>query len=639
MRTLVFLAATFLVTTCTKAQGFECDGSFYLVIYTQSEGESVLYKITGNGSGFSYEPITLSEPRRLTAMAYNVLDKYIYALDADSYDLIRIHRSGFLENIGVPENLDTTFVYSSATTSPDGATIYIMGYDPVFESDRRIYTMNLRRSTNYAGYLGVTGPDPVITTDLATDPILGTMHGFDKISGKLTEVAIGGQVVSHNYASTGNTSIDALFFDQAGELYAYAPRTGMYYLNKRSGLLSLLEKGPEGTHADGCGCPYVSTFTKEIKPLEIVPCSEFDVTYRFYNQLGIGQTWIDVRDTFPEGFEILSVESSIVSGINVIPTEPNILALENLIYLLGNNEIFLTVRAPSDFTGVFGTSAVHWDFPLAFGEIQYSDDPSTTQQSDPTYAEVLPVEEITFDTEIEFSCEGDMAFLEAPFKAETYIWNTGEESSGIVVSEPGTYSLQASNDCVVFIDSVEILDFGEPGEVEISGINEVVIGGNVSLKAETNMEGSLQYTWYLGDSIYSCPCPIIEVSPSESLIASVSVMDERGCVAEDDHAIAVLPIRYSYAPTAFSPNNDGINDFFFIESSAGGIIKNFTVYNRWGSPVFDGQNIPLNEPTSGWDGRFKGDELSPGVYIWVAEIEYVDGISETLFGDIFLSGN
>lgn len=639
MRILVWLAVAVLSSTCLRAQGFECDGSFYLVVYTQSEGESVLYQITGNGSGFNYEPIALSEKRRLTSLAYNVLDKYLYALDVDSYELIRIHRDGMMEDLGRPENLDTSFVYNSATTSPDGTSIFLMGYNPDFGSDRRIYTMNLSRSNFYAGYLGVTGPDPVIISDLATDPIQGIMYGFDIISGKLAEVAIGGQVTTHNSASSGNRSIDALFFDRSGELYAYSAQSGMYYLNKRTGVLSFLEKGPEGTHADGCACPYTYDFTKEVKPIEIVPCSEFNVTYRFKNQLGIGQTWIDIRDTFPEGFEILSLESSIVSGINMIASEPNILALENLIYLLGDNAISLTVKSPPDFTGSFGSNAVHWEFPLAFGEFQYSDDPATTQKNDPTYASVLPIEEIAFDAEIEYSCEGDVAFLESPFIAESYSWNTGEETAMISVTEPGTYTLRASNECVVFVDSIKIMSFGEPAAVEITGIDQVVIGGGVSLKVESNMDGILQYTWNLGDTIFSCECPIIEVIPAESGVLTVSVMDERGCIAEDDHQITVLPIRYTYAPTAFSPNNDGINDFFYIESSVSGIIRRFTVYNRWGSPVFDDENIPLNDMSSGWDGRFKGDRLSPGVYIWVAEIEYLDGLSETLHGDIFLSGN
>mgnify|MGYP006879643167 CR=1 FL=1 len=47
--------------------------------------------------------------------------------------------------------------------------------------------------------------------------------------------------------------------------------------------------------------------------------------------------------------------------------------------------------------------------------------------------------------------------------------------------------------------------------------------------------------------------------------------------------------------------------------------------NLLGNKVFENYDTPLNNPDHGWDGRFKGQMMSPGVYGWVVEVEFVDG--------------
>ena len=60
------------------------------------------------------------------------------------------------------------------------------------------------------------------------------------------------------------------------------------------------------------------------------------------------------------------------------------------------------------------------------------------------------------------------------------------------------------------------------------------------------------------------------------------------------------------------------------------------VFDRWGVPVFEAENILLNEVSSGWDGEIKGNESNSGVYIWQAEIEFLDGDTKVFTGDVTL---
>lgn len=83
-------------------------------------------------------------------------------------------------------------------------------------------------------------------------------------------------------------------------------------------------------------------------------------------------------------------------------------------------------------------------------------------------------------------------------------------------------------------------------------------------------------------------------------------------------------------PTAFSPNNDGQNDYFKICNITDEKIIEFKVFNRWGTILFHTQS---NE---GWDGNFKGQPQPVGVYGYVIRIAYKDGYIETYKGIVTL---
>jgi gliding motility-associated-like protein len=87
----------------------------------------------------------------------------------------------------------------------------------------------------------------------------------------------------------------------------------------------------------------------------------------------------------------------------------------------------------------------------------------------------------------------------------------------------------------------------------------------------------------------------------------------------------------------FSPNNDSINDYFFIPKINTGEIRNakFSVFNRWGDLVFE-EDPFLNK----WDGlgnqmNVKGKELPEGVYIYRLEYDILDKTTSIL-GKIIL---
>lgn len=85
-----------------------------------------------------------------------------------------------------------------------------------------------------------------------------------------------------------------------------------------------------------------------------------------------------------------------------------------------------------------------------------------------------------------------------------------------------------------------------------------------------------------------------------------------------------------FVPNAFTPNGDGLNDFF---TSFGEFEQDFElqIYDRWGKLIF--QSFAQNP---GWDGTFKGQPVSEGVYVYRLRVKGYDGVELRRDGSITL---
>jgi len=194
-------------------------------------------------------------------------------------------------------------------------------------------------------------------------------------------------------------------------------------------------------------------------------------------------------------------------------------------------------------------------------------------------------------------------------------------------------TLRDENDCE--LDSMVFINSFIPINVELGDDLTINLGDEIQLNpVYTN--GITNYEW-VGDSLSCFTCEFPIVSPVFTTQYLVSVLDEAGCLAMDSLTIFVNSDRSVYVPNAFSPNNDGINDFLTV---FGGrqirSVETLQIYSRWGEPVFQKFDFPPNVETVGWDGKFKGESMDPGVFAWFAKVEFIDGVVELLEGDVTL---
>ena len=141
--------------------------------------------------------------------------------------------------------------------------------------------------------------------------------------------------------------------------------------------------------------------------------------------------------------------------------------------------------------------------------------------------------------------------------------------------------------------------------------------------ANANTAGAT-WKWNTGQST-----PKIVVSSPGSYWATVYV---DGCSSTD--TIVVQNDCYINIPNVFSPNGDGMNDYFFPRQYLARGLTSFhmMIYNRWGQLLFETTNLM----GAGWDGKFNGKDQPEGVYVYIMDATFKDGQKEQHQGNVTL---
>ena len=197
---------------------------------------------------------------------------------------------------------------------------------------------------------------------------------------------------------------------------------------------------------------------------------------------------------------------------------------------------------------------------------------------------------------------------------------------GTILSENGIYEkiFKTKNNC----DSLEKL------VLEISALPvltlpaDITLSEGTSIKIEVTVKGdSLKsIAWLPATFLDRNDTSEVTVTPTESIDYQVIVRNKNDCEAKANIKVFVKGKKKVFAPTAFSPNDDGFNDFFevFLKADEGSVEK-YEIYDRWGNLIYKN-----SEP---WNGA----DASIGVFTYVISIKWNDGKTTTLSGDVLLS--
>ena len=125
--------------------------------------------------------------------------------------------------------------------------------------------------------------------------------------------------------------------------------------------------------------------------------------------------------------------------------------------------------------------------------------------------------------------------------------------------------------------------------------------------------------------------------PFETTTYDVTIYTRGGCVITRQFTVEVIQEKPVYFPNTFSPNGDGINDFFTASTpELNSVIDWLDIYDRWGNRVARTESFAPNQNQMGWDGMFGDQPALPGVYIYQAQLTFSDGKVFQYNGDITL---
>ena len=179
----------------------------------------------------------------------------------------------------------------------------------------------------------------------------------------------------------------------------------------------------------------------------------------------------------------------------------------------------------------------------------------------------------------------------------------------------------------------ELVVLAQPGDTLVE------LGYPVQISTVVGPSGrAVSYQWGpdIGLSCTGCPEPTVLAISDQDY--TVRITDQDGCVDTAVVKVRINQVRPVYFPTIFDPEK-GIfpNDYFTGYAGPAAVeIGLLRIFDRWGGLVFEATNIPLNEPSAGWNGKVDGKDCGVGVYTWYALVRFVDGKDLEYKGNITL---
>lgn len=132
------------------------------------------------------------------------------------------------------------------------------------------------------------------------------------------------------------------------------------------------------------------------------------------------------------------------------------------------------------------------------------------------------------------------------------------------------------------------------------------------------------WLWNFGNgntsSLQNPPPQVYPATGTETLYTVfLTVASNSGCQTSATHTIKVFASCIIAVPTAFTPNNDGLNDFLYPLNAIKAENLDFKVFNRWGQLVFHSTDW-----TKKWDGKVNGFAQATAVYVWTLNYTHKD---------------
>ena len=213
-----------------------------------------------------------------------------------------------------------------------------------------------------------------------------------------------------------------------------------------------------------------------------------------------------------------------------------------------------------------------------------------------------PVVDLGNDTIL---CDHNSITLDASNQNATYLWNDLSQNSSITTDTAGLYWVKVSIGPCSTTDSINI-DAQLSPIVDLGPDLDLCNGEEYTINAGKQ---NAYYLWNTGDTDSA-----IVVNTTGNYWVELS----NYCGTKTDSINIVFDKCDCevYIPTAYTPNNDGLNDVFMPIYNCKILDFELLIYNRYGELIYTSENHQ-----QGWDGTYNGTKAPQGVYAWILKYE------------------
>lgn len=206
-------------------------------------------------------------------------------------------------------------------------------------------------------------------------------------------------------------------------------------------------------------------------------------------------------------------------------------------------------------------------------------------------------------------CEGSSITIDAGFGYDNYTWSTNETSSSIIVTQPGNYSVTASENHGTLVCSTT-KNFTVVNS-NIGTISEIITSdwtqdeNTISVLLSSNSAGIYEYS--LNGIDFQDNNTFYGLENGEY---TVFIRDKNGCGISSEDVYLLMYPKY------FTPNGDGYNDYWRIKFSENEPNLLVTIFDRYGKLI-----TQFYSNSNGWDGTYNDKELPSTDYWFVVKRE------------------
>ena len=240
-------------------------------------------------------------------------------------------------------------------------------------------------------------------------------------------------------------------------------------------------------------------------------------------------------------------------------------------------------------------------------------------------------------------CDGTLLVEVPTIDSATYKWTNTE---GVVVgtarvletknATAQTYSISINTPQPCnFTGSITVPSYSATGSLGIvHNLTAKYCGDSLALNAKGDTASKYVWQW---QNVACLSCRNPKILPLTTPIYYVTVTDTlTKCVIKDSVNVQIEGSFMERIPNAFTPNNDGLNDNFnVLPDNCIKTVRRLRIYSRWGNLVFDKMDVSPQRK-EGWDGLLNNKLLGTDVYVFIMEIEFLDGTFKKVSGEVNL---